>query len=150
MRPVGGMRWREGTRLRDSWVGEGAAQRRPRDMLMVGEVTEELTLCLVLVLVGQVVGSGPGDQLHVGGSVHLNEKETLLPSFIPLFPLESILISSKVSKSQYVGNFRNTEKINSLNMYWTLAKTEVIMISGSSPKIKQSHEVSQENDNLKV
>ena len=41
---------------------------------------ERPTFSLVLVLVGQMVGSGPGDQLHIGRSINLKEKEALLPS----------------------------------------------------------------------
>lgn len=34
-----------------------------------------LTFGLVLVLVRQVIGSGPSDQLHVGGSVNLEGRK---------------------------------------------------------------------------
>lgn len=36
-----------------------------------------LAFCLVLVLVWQMVSSGPGDQLHIGCCVHLKEEETI-------------------------------------------------------------------------
>jgi len=55
---------------RDGLRGEEVKGQRPNR-------TKWPTFCLVLVLVRQMVRSGPGDQLHVGCCEHLKEEETI-------------------------------------------------------------------------